>query len=388
MLKSTIDLPDIRRVDHTPTWDVIEVEDVPTIWEVGEYSKLFKKLVSFLESVLYTSDKAYVIQERYGRRSVKECSKLAAHFRHFGYLHSVLFEHYVYTPDIELFRRCHITHPGIGACSFTSPRRYVADGRMEAEVFDEFIAYLRDEAIRLGIKKELHDWRYGQTSIQRELIKAYLRTMPIRTTKLLAVRCELQYREEAVTEEDIVFRVAFGTHMGIERSHIHDKYRAEYRGRIDIKEAMNHRKRFFSNPHGKDAELFKYLIGYVWKIEQSTAIHHHVLLIFDGQRVRDDIQRIEHVFSRWEAITGDAGYGYSTHYRKKVLIDQGRWDFGNIDCRDTAALERMIDNVAEYFTKDGQLLRVKPSLKARALTMGRAIKQRTKGPGRPRSTFS
>ncbi|WP_420996551.1 hypothetical protein ACKI2N_032780 [Cupriavidus sp. 30B13] len=356
------------------------------LWGVKEYSRIFKRLLVFVEVVLTTNDNPFVITNLpYGKSYRIRSHRLAHCFRHFDQLLEICPAGFVYAPDVELFRVCYQSHARIAGCTFENPKWLCTDGLLEAEVFNDFIAYMRQEAARLEVRKAIRDWKYGMTSVQKEGITEYLRTMPNRTTKLLAVRCELQYREVAQSVADILVRAVEEGMPALRVEDLVEEELPECRARLDSAVAMRDRDRFLSNRYGRDRSLFDPMIGHVWKIEQSGAgiIHHHVLFLFDGQVVKDDLTRLELIFRRWEAITGGAGYGHSSHYDKQRFASIGRWHYGNID--GPVALEAMIADVANYFTKDTQLLRSKPALKARTLTMGRAHKQREGGPGRPRS---
>ncbi|SCV02142.1 conserved hypothetical protein [Cupriavidus necator] len=341
--------------------------------------------MAFLDGVLETTDAPFdITHPPYGKSCCARSRRLADCFRHFNQLIEICPEGFVYAPDVELFRSCYQSHAKIAECTFQNPKWLRTDALLEAEVFNDFIAYMRKEAARQGVRKAIRDWKYGMTIRQKEKIAKYLRTMPNRTTKLLAVRCELQYREVAQSADDVMVRAIEEGVPALRFEDFGEGELPECRARLDSGVAMRHRDRFLANRYGKDRRLFDSLIGQVWKIEQSEAgvIHHHVLFIFDGQVVKDDLARLEPIFRRWETITDGSGYAHSTHYKKQKWERLGRWHYGYIDT--PAALEAMIDDVATYFTKDKQLLRSKPAAKAHTLTKGWPRKPREGGPGRPR----
>lgn len=338
-----------------------------------------------------------VMTNRFGEVRAKAHSrKLANAFRDVRhYLEICLPENEWRSPDISLFVDCFLSYIPIQRCANVDPSEYQIGYGLEGQIFNDFVAYIREEARRRGVKKAMRDWLYGATTLQQGSIKAYLRTMPNRSTKLMLVRAELQYRIKAVSSDDVMRRLSVGGFREAMREDRLRRRRAgkkkrrgkENRARFDVTRAMQHRSDFLDNRNGKDKEFFKHLIGYVWKVEQSERglLHHHVLFIFDAQYVQSDFRLLELAGQRWRDITNGAGFLHSTHFKKKALIAEGTWYYGKINCsRDMQALERAIEDVSGYFTKDTQPVRFKPLPHSQTLTKGEPHKPRVGGPGRPR----
>jgi hypothetical protein len=366
-------------------WDVIGIGD--RVWVCGEYSAVFIKLVNLLKFVLNTQDIAYDVKWKGNRKHVRNHSEgLANCFQRLNWLPDICLSGWACAPDIRLFLDCFASHPDMRGCACIDPGALVRDDLIEAEVFNDFVAYMRGEAKRRGVKKAMHNWAYGATAVEKRSIQRYLKTMPNASTKLLTVRAEFQYREEAVSEADVMIRSSLMSVPGQFHDRRRDRGVPECAARFDPERAMADRDCFVANPLGKDKELFEHLLGYVWKIEQDEngIIHHHVLFIFDGQWVKDEFVALDRMAVRWEAITKGTGYLSSSHYRKKSFKEKGRWHYGFIDCHKPGMLELMIEDASSYFTKDKQLLRFKPTPGSRTLTKGRRRKLREGGPGRPR----
>jgi hypothetical protein len=366
-------------------WDVIGIGD--RVWARGEYSAVFTKLTTFLKLVLNTHDIAYDVVMKGRRKHVRKLSAgLASCFQRLNWLPDICLPGWACSPDIRLFLDCYASHPDIRRCACVDPAELVRNDLIEAEVFNDFVVYVRSEAKQRGVKKAMRNWVYGATAVEKRSIQHYLKTMPNASTKLLTVRAEFQYREEALSEADVMIRPSLTSLPG----QFHDRRRErrvpECAARFDPERAMADRDSFVANQFGKDKELFARLVGYVWKIEQDEngIIHHHVLFIFDGQWVKDEFAALDRMAFRWEAITKGAGYLSSSHYRKKSFKEKGRWYYGFIDCHKPGLLELMIEDASSYFTKDKQLLRFKPMPGSRTLTKGRRRKLREGGPGRPR----
>ncbi|WP_186084765.1 YagK/YfjJ domain-containing protein [Burkholderia gladioli] len=366
-------------------WDVIGVGD--RVWARGEYSAVFTKLITLLKFVLDTKDIAYDVKLKGNRKYVAKLSTgLASCFQRLNWLPDICLQGWACSPDVGLFVDCYASHPDIRRCACVDPAELVRDDLIEAEVFNDFVAYMRTEAKRRGVKKAMHNWVYGATAVEKRSIQRYLRTMPNASTKLLTVRCELQYREDAMSEADVMIRSSLASVPGPFHDRRRDRGAPECASRFDPERAMADRDSFVANPLGKDKELFEHRLGYVWKIEQDKngMIHHHVLFIFDGQCVKDEFAALDRIGVRWDAITKGAGYLHSSHYEKKSFIEKGRWHYGFIDGHKPEMLELMIEDASSYFTKDEQLLRFKPTPGSRTLTKGRRHKKREGGPGRPR----
>lgn len=367
-------------------WDLIDAGE--RLWHVGEYSALFRKLVIFVHQVLTTDEIAFDVRVKGGQKVAKVRWKpLADCFPMLNCLPDICFPGYAYSPDTQLFLDCYASHREIASCLFAQPYAHVVDGLVEAEIFNDFVAMMREEAKRRNLKKAMHSWTYCLTKRQQIEIRGYLRTMPNKSTKLLAVRFDGLYRECAISDDHALARSSLAGLCGPFPDSREDGTAPETAARIDAARAMEHRREFVENQLGKDKELFEHLIGYVWKIEQSEAgvIHHHVLLIFDGQYVKDEFLALDRVSDRWRAITNGAGFMNSSHFGKREFKEGGKWRYGMIESPE--ALEAMIEDTAAYFTKGEQPLRFKPTPHARTLAKGHPWPKREGGPGRPRKVF-
>src|SRR5476651_68784 len=66
--------------------------------------------------------------------------------------------------------------------------------------------------------------------------------------------------------------------------------------------------------------------------------------------------------------------GSSNRLDKAKLKEEGKWAIDPLERGDAVGLSRLQDYAAGYCAKDDeQMVRVKPSLKARTLTMGRML---------------
>jgi Inovirus Gp2 len=356
-------------------------------WRIGEYSYIFSRLRSFLRIVFAPlvglCEISGVRADEGGGASSERLT------RNRSELH-LFYEICTLAPwcalDVRIFRDSYEQFAGISLVARGSFDIELHDGIVALPVFNDFISHMRQEAIRLDLRKAVRNIEYATTVLAKEDIRVYLRTMPNATTKLLTVRAELQCHVKAPCPKQVLRRKATTS----ETSRVSNVSKAESvpetASRLDVGFAMEDRRRFFSNQFGKDRELFEHLIGHVWKMERDKEgiIHHHVLFVFDGQRVRDDFTALDRIRRRWERVTDGAGYLHSSHFKKWQLKKKGIWHFGFIRCKETDKVEAMIEDVAKYFSKDTQPLLIKPSSRSKALTMGLPWAPRLRGPGRPR----
>lgn len=70
--------------------------------------------------------------------------------------------------------------------------------------------------------------------------------------------------------------------------------------------ARTHRKRFFTlTPrHPNDPDIFEHRVGFCWKLEWGLEklLHYHMLLFYDGSKVREDITLADRLAVRWNWI--------------------------------------------------------------------------------------
>ncbi|WP_175906126.1 hypothetical protein [Burkholderia seminalis] len=106
------------------------------------------------------------------------------------------------------------------------------------------------------------------------------------------------------------------------------------------------------------------------------ASHFHFSNFFDASRfARAGLVQMKYRFAdRWRRVTRGQGLMYDCHARadQAKLRAAGRWAIDPIDCSDAVQVARLVEYIVWYFAKDdGQIVRVKPTARARMLTMGR-----------------
>ncbi|WP_454824458.1 hypothetical protein [Paraburkholderia xenovorans] len=363
-------------------------------WKTGDYGWLFKRLIKFMDALLYSKLMPFNVEQNGKRKKVTNASHLASFYRQCHQFMDLYWKGQAYSPDLELFFECFRRHPKIGYCLFQGARWNLEDGLCEAEVFNGFVSFLRHEAIAGNVKKKMADWK-AVLKDEKKSIRKYIEELARKYSKMLAIRVDMGYLTVAPNEDAAFVRTAWEIGDASAWTAPQDVKReraklAENRARIDVEAALRDRAKFFNNPHGVDKDLFEHMIGYIVKLERSDdgPHHFHCIFFFDGQKVRSTKYWVKRIERYWKKITQDRGYIHNCHInpKKDELEKQGRWAVGHINGNSHVQVGKLARYAVWYFTKDGQRVRVKPKVKSRLLTMGMIRKKRLGGPGRPRKT--
>ncbi|SDQ79363.1 hypothetical protein [Paraburkholderia tuberum] len=162
------------------------------IWKTGNYGWLFKRLVKFMDAVLYSKLMPFHIEQTGKRKKVTDASHLASFYRQCHQFMDLYWKGQAYSPDFELFFECFRKHPKIGYCLFQGSRWNLEEGLCEAEVFNDFVTYLRREAIAGNVKKKIADWK-AVLKDEKKSIRKYVIELARMYSKVLAVRVDMGY---------------------------------------------------------------------------------------------------------------------------------------------------------------------------------------------------
>jgi len=290
---------------------------------------------------------------------------------------------YHYSADLQLFFDCYRTTPlwhGKAEASFHDPNLHLPDGSILAERFNAFVAYMREQARARGVAKRLSDWKRGLQD-QEESIGEYLDGVFAANPDIVGQRADLGFVKTVAVESDALQRMSWQVDASGQWSQVQSTQRSSGAGwetsaRIDPVVAMQFRERFFENRRGADRELFEHLVGYIAKAEQGEthgALHIHVLFLFDATQVKSLERTRLLAQERWKRVTNGLGIVFDCHdpdYEARLRHD-GIWSLDPVLDGDPVQFEKLRAYVLRYFTKDdGQLVRVKPTAKARMLTKG------------------
>lgn len=355
-------------------------------WSLNNYREIYTDLVDLVNIAVETDYTPFTFdpQKTYPTRTPVADTKrkhLGGFLPKFDLSMDLFWPGYYYSPDMRLFFDVLSSHP-IARLRKADSSRTVSAMKWQAELYNQFIADLREEGIRRNVKKQLSDWRGGLTE-QAHSIREQLVAIRAFNKGLLPLRVDMYYGATAAVEADAMPRSCWGAYS--RALHADDHFDAsgwvggfEVRARIDPARAMQDRASFFENRKGADRELFDAMLAYLCKMEvggRHRANHFHVLFLFDAERVRQ--YQLDHmlglVTDRWQRLTGGLGLVFNCRGRsdEALLRSQGRWALDPIDPVNDGQWGRLGQYLKTYFAKDdGQILRVKPTPKAHTLTMG------------------
>ncbi|WP_434716937.1 hypothetical protein P5X00_14600 [Paraburkholderia sp. A2RO-4L] len=375
------------------TWSFGEYRFSPVgfvrYWEIGERCELMQQLESFLASVLDTDQVPFDIRQEWGReRAVRNPKGMLDYRSLSGFLPlcgqwmDLYWPGYAYSADWRLFFDCFMQHPFARVFGYGAPAG-IYNRTQAASLFNDFVACLRTEAVRRGVKKSLADGR-ANLGEQETSVRRYLGELPTQYPSLVPIRVDLNYAEGAFDGTDAMPRTGWavsdsGVWMPVPSNTAIGHGRPEARARIDTAVAMADRDRLFDNRRGADKQLFDRMVGYICKLEEGgrhRANHFHCVFLIDARGLRQsDVYALKYgLGDRWRRVTGGQGLMYDSHERpdRQAIRARGQWAIDPIDCANPVQVATFINYIVWYFTKDDdQLVRVKPTARARTLTMGR-----------------
>ncbi len=159
-------------------------------------------------------------------------------------------------------------------------------------------------------------------------------------------------------------------------------YQKEHKDNVTLEEANKNFKTMLNNRRSKP-KVFEGMVGYVAKKEvgEDKGVHVHMLAIYDGQKVREDITKGTQIGEYWkDNIAKGRGIYHNCNqndYKENKAI-------GMIEHNDENKRKLLDEKVLTYFCKDEQSVdELKLNIKDRAFTRGIAPKPKSNA-GRPR----
>lgn len=216
------------------------------------------------------------------------------------------------------------------------------------------------------------NWELENSLIDQVRLKAQGRGFK-RSTYELQRNCSRNY-ETGRAFLDAVFNV----YSRVEVARIDLKYQKSFKAELTLSQV---RKDFRSLWNGRSKNRrFKDLVGYMWSLEYTDLerFHYHLILLFNGSRVRDPYGRGVRVGERW-IQTATSGRG-AVHLCQESDF---RYPYlGRLDAVDAEKRECLLKRGVEYLTKCEQLLQIDLE---RVQTFGTsAFPRKTAAAGRPR----
>lgn len=149
---------------------------------------------------------------------------------------------------------------------------------------------------------------------------------------------------------------------------------------MTLEEANQDLELMFNNMRSKPS-IFKDKVGHVCKREytEDKGVHFHVMMIYDGQKVKNSSFKAKQIKEYWDNITDNKGTSHDCERN-----DYEHNGTGILDHRDEDKRKILDEHVIPYLCKEEQDIQpLKSSKKDRAFTRG-TIKKDEKKKGRPR----
>lgn len=226
------------------------------------------------------------------------------------------------------------------------------------DLFNDFVNEIRLVTKTPSFKKAIKNYKRSASENQRELL-AYLEAHSELHSRMMVIRLDLSYKktEPPKTLDALV---------------------------LLLNEAKNHRSLLLK---AMRASWFKdYLLGYVWKLEygKEKLFHYHFLFLFDGSRIRKDVEIAKMIGDLWSRkITKGKGLYYNCNAKKSFYQKPG---IGIIEHDSHEKIANLKNEVISYLTKPDEYIRLLLPNNSRTFGKGEMPKPRESSVGRPRRT--
>lgn len=340
---------------------------------LGASTRSVPILVRFANRIFRTKNVAFKVVVEHGKKKAVAASSLAKFFDHLLMMTHVYSRRLHYAPALKLFFDCFSDHD-ICHCTLKGPNRPAVDGRLEAEVFNDFVKVLREEGARVNIVKKMNDWQNAIDENAKRLTN-YIDALFDRYARLVVIRLDLLYKIACLDEKQI--EAAKQKMFSEDRDdlwflygHKEIKYDAlETQARFDVKELIKDRNHLFENMRSKPS-LFENMVGHVWRIEWSRlgGYHLHVAFLFDGSKVKKDAWLGDQIGQYWvDAITKGRGLYHNCNRSKEQYGEM--WGIGEVNYHDTEKRAKLM-RALSYLAKRNQYVFMKPTSKCNLFGTG------------------
>ena len=276
---------------------------------------------------------------------------------------------YIFHPVIAFFFSQYMQHR-IRHIEIYTLKDLCGNGETAAEIADDFLAVMRKEAVRIRLRKEIHNWESKVKKNKTSSVK-FLDSIFGMCSRPVIVRGDLDYGASMFTPQEME-RAA----ERLESEHLADMRALEVvqeldqdndtdavyfglpeprviSGRASLEQVKKDHKRFFKKLR-KRPDLYKHLLGYIWRIDCAleAGFHIHVVFFFDGHNVEKDEYLGELLGQLWKEVVGDRGYYYNVNRDKDNYEPNGQWALGMVHYDDYKKRGILLKNVLDYFTKD------------------------------------
>lgn len=243
--------------------------------------------------------------------------------------------------------------------------RVLDDAKLLLQKLNECVDNIRSEAKSAKFRFRLNSYQRSSNKNHKEVVN-YIDALFERYSRLLVLRIDLGYRKQA----SVVLQAGDKPNSMIDQAK-----RSPMPTQIEAKQDREH---LFEN--ARSNKLFGNMVGYIWKLEHGPekGFHYHVVLFFDGSKVREDVSLARRIGTYWvDIITKGRGLYYNCNAFKFKYKSCG---IGMINHSDLEFRERL-QNAVVYLTKTDLYMK----LQTIGRSMGKGARPRTKDSrGRPR----
>ncbi len=227
------------------------------------------------------------------------------------------------------------------------------------KVLNFFVESLRRQVRSERFKNKINNYSRASNKNLKGVL-AYIDSLFERYARLLVVGVDLSYKNKFC-----------------------DGYKAE--DGVTSEQARAHRDKLLYDL--KNKMFSASMVGYVWKLEYglSKGYHYHILVFFDGSRVREDETLALIIGQHWrDVVTEDKGIYHSCNAKKE---DYRRSGFGigiGMINHDDYELRQNLRKAAAYLIKKDYYIRAAISGNGRAFGKGGMPNPKSDQRGRPR----
>ncbi|MCJ0761590.1 YagK/YfjJ domain-containing protein [Variovorax terrae] len=332
---------------------------------------------------IYKNDTFYKSDKNSFGNQVKKISKLGKHLHNLHRYAQTQTIGYSYHPLLNFFFQQYHQHM-IKSCAGLVYCETVKENSTVADIFDEFVAVMREVAVKIKLRKAIASWESKiNKNLQRinELEFKLFNSYP----QLCVIRLDLYHQERKFLPEQIkvfVNKDRECSYIDLSDGVVSSVPRAV---RVPIEVVQKDREHLFANMKGKP-DLFRYLKGYVWRIEFTprAGYHLHLVLFFDGSHVKDDQGLATKIGEYWrDKITQGDGYFDNVNMRRKERWG-GTWVLGQIGHWELEKRANLRRYVLGYPCKTNQLVQVMPKKGTHLFGSGLVNRRKLEQRGRPR----
>lgn len=349
--------------------------------------ELVHAIYDFVRQVIYGDEKYRTYAKGRDGKTRGYVSKSGQHLSHLNTYAAAFVSGYQYHPYLSFFFKTYREH-SIRLAAGLSPMSIVSEGQTVWELFDDYVAVMRDRAKAENLKKVAADWESKNDKnfaralkLEERLFQSYAR--------LMVIRLDLHHKAELFQPDDVR---PYMDEAYLKR--VRDRHAFQdgedlsgfepLRGRVSFETVQRDRERFFANMKGKPS-LFQHLVGYIWRIEfaRGAGYHLHVVLFFDGSKTQKHVDLARKTGLWWtHDVTQGRGYFHNTNAEWDEM--DSRCGIGMINHHDHAKRKNLRERVLKYLCKPEQMVYVLPYPGANTFGSSTLPKPHS-GLGRPRS---